>query len=73
MALYEKLENKKIQLLADYRSTISFSMQNLTDLFSVIKNAPETNAKKRVEAFFTTCFGEEECQFIERRVEEYIR
>lgn len=68
--LYEKLECKKIQILADYKTIIGFSMQNLIDLFSVIKSAPDTNEKKGIEGFFTRCLGEEIYEFIEERVEE---
>lgn len=71
--LYERLENKKVQILAGYREIIAFSMQNLIDLFSVIKKSPDSYAKKRVESFFKMALGEEECMFLERRAEEYIK
>lgn len=73
MDLYERLENKKINLLANCKKAIVFSMQNLIDLFSVIKKSPDSYAKKRVESFFKMALGEEECMFLERRAEEYIK
>ncbi len=67
-ARYEMLERERYQLFG-YQPRLSLTMQDLIDIFSVIKSAPFTKEKERAERIFKNSLDDEVYRFVERKAE----